>query len=200
MKLSQIDEANLNDKLVDKILFSVPVDDLAVGDCIFVFGSFKEWKDRMDIAIDLYKEGRAPLILVSGGAKEIGNKKEALVMREYAINNGVRLEDILVDDESLNTTENVLCSLLVLHRAKILPKIKRLLIVSSQHHIRRCMLTLSKYMPRNIEYSYCYNKKDKFSRINWYKEKNSKKTIYDEVKNTIKYIRESIIDDFELSI
>ena len=189
MRLSQIDADNLNDSLANKILFSVPNDDLKKGDCILVFGSFIDWENRMKIAIKLYKEGRAPKILISGGSSEIGNKKEALVMREYAINNGVKLEDVLVEDESLNTTENVLCSLLVLHRAKVLSKIKRILVVSSQHHIRRCMLTLSKYMPRDIEYTYCYNM-----------DKCDKERMFEEVRNTIKYIKEGIIDDVELSI
>ena len=189
MRLSQIDADNLNDSLVNKILFSVPNDDLKKGDCILVFGSFIDWENRMKIAIKLYKEGRAPTILISGGASEIGNKKEALIMREYAINNGVKLDDVLVEDESLNTTENVLCSLLVLHRAKVLSKIKRILVVSSQHHIRRCMLTLSKYMPRDIEYTYCYNM-----------DKCDKERMFEEVRNTIKYIKEGIIDDVELSI
>lgn len=189
MRLSQIDTENLNDSLVSKILFSVPSDDLKKGDCILVFGSFLDWKNRMKIAIRLYKEGRAPTILISGGASEIGNKKEALIMREYAINNGVKLDDVLVEDESLNTTENVLCSLLVLHRAKILPNIKRILVVSNQLHIRRCMLTLSKYMPRDIKYTYCYNM-----------DKCDKERMFEEVRNTIKYIKEGIIDDVDLSI
>lgn len=189
MRLSQIDTENLNDSLVSKILFSVPSDDLKKGDCILVFGSFLDWKNRMKIAINLYKEGRAPTILISGGASEIGNKKEALIMREYAINNGVKLDDVLVEDESLNTTENVLCSLLVLHRAKILPNIKRILVVSNQLHIRRCMLTLSKYMPRDIKYTYCYNM-----------DRCDKERMFEEVRNTIKYIKEGIIDDVELSI
>lgn len=200
MKLSQIDENNLNDTLIDKILFSVPKDDLKVGDCILVFGSFLEWKERMNLAIKLYNEGRAPLILVSGGACEIGEKKESLIMREYAIENGVNIENILVEDESLNTTENVLCSLLVLYRAKVLPKLKRILVVSGEHHIRRCMLTLSKYMPRGIQYSYCYLENGKLSKNNWFKNKDNKEKVYEEVRNTIKYIREGIIDDVDLSI
>lgn len=200
MKLSQIDENNLNDSLIEKILFSVPKDDLAMGNCILVFGSFLEWKERMYLAIKLYNEGRAPLILVSGGAKEIGGKKEALVMREYAIENGVDIKNILVEDESLNTTENVLCSLLVLHRAKVLFKLKRLLIVSSEHHIRRCMLTLSKYMPRGIQYSFCYSEDGNLGKNNWFKNKDNKEKVYEEVRNMIKYIREGVIDDVDLSI
>lgn len=200
MKLSEINFNEIDTKIVSKVLFAVPKDDMKNGDLIFVFGTPYDWKNRMDVAINLYKNGRASKILISGGVGVESTTKESLVMREYAIDCGVVDRDILIEDESRNTTENVLCSLLVLHRANLLPRLHRVLVVSSPAHIRRCMLTLSKYMPRGIEYSYCYDEESIYSESNWGKDEVVREKLFLEVKNIIKYIKEGIIDDCELSI
>lgn len=200
MKLSEINVNMIDAKIVSKVLFTVPKDDMKNGDLIFVFGTPYDWKNRMDVAIKLYKDGRASKMLLSGGIGLESIAKESLVMKDYALKCGVANSDILVENESKNTTENILCSLLVLHRSKLLPKIKRILVVSSPSHIRRCMLTLFKYMPRGIGYSYCYDEDSIYSKNNWFKDEKIKEKVINEVKNTIKYIKEGIIDDVDLSI
>ncbi len=198
MKLSQVDPKLLNCSLVHRILFSIPEDDFERGDCIFVFGSRKDFRKRMDQAIQLYRCHRAHKMLLSGGYGQGGVEKEALIMKKYAILNGVLEQDILIEDQSNNTTENVLCSLLVLHRAGLLSKIRRLLIVSSATHIKRCMLTLSRYMPRWIQYSYCYNHNNIYGHGDWVNNISVKKKLFEEVRNMIRYAKEGIIDDIEI--
>ncbi len=198
MKLSQVDPKMLDCSLVHRILFSIPEDDFQRGDCIFVFGSRKDFRNRMDQAIELYRCGRSHKMLLSGGYGQDGVEKEALVMKKYAISNGVLEQDILVEDQSNNTTENVLCSLLVLHRAGLLPKISRLLIVSNPAHIKRCMLTLSRYMPRWIQYTYCYKMNNTYSYNNLVNDMEVQKKLFEEVRNMIKYAKEGIIDDIEI--
>ena len=53
-------------------------------------------QDRLDKAIELYKEGLAPKIIMSGdhGTKD---HDEVNVMKNYAIENGVPSEDIFMD-------------------------------------------------------------------------------------------------------
>lgn len=200
MKLSEININKLDSEIVSKVLFTVPKDDMKNGDLIFVFGTPYDWKNRMDVAINLYKTGRASKLLITGGVGVESTTKDSLVMRDYAIDCGVLDSDILIEDQSRNTTENVLCSLLILHRANLLPGLRRVLVVSSPAHIRRCMLTFSKYMPRGIEYSYCYDEDSIYSEKNWEKDEAVQEKLFLEVKNIIKYIKEGIIDDCELSI
>lgn len=200
MKLSLINPNLLTSSIVEKVLFLIPHDNLKKGDCIFVFGSKNDLKNRMDKAIQLYQCGRASKILLSGGYGQNGEEKEALLMKKYALQGGVLEQDIFIEDQSNNTTENVLCSLLVLHRLKILPKIKRMLIVTSPIHMKRCMLTLSRYMPRWISYSYCYYEDSIYSQHNWIKYENLKRKLFEEVSNMIMYAREGIIDDIDIKI
>lgn len=200
MKLSLIDPKDLDDSMVEKILFSIPTDDLEDGDCILVFGSYDFYKERMDKAIDLYYKKRAPKILLSGGFGKRGVEKEAVIMKNYAIDKGIPASDILIEDESNNTMENVLYSLLVLYRDDMLPGMKRLLIVTSPAHIKRCMLTLSRYMPHYIEYSYCYDENSILSKKNWKNDLLIRKKFFTEVINMIKYAQDGIIDDIEIDI
>lgn len=198
MKLSQLDPRCIDSSIVFKVLFSIPYDDMKKGDCIFVFGSSLDFLNRMDKAIWLYHSGRARKMLLSGGYGQNGIEKEAILMKNYALQNGVLECDILVEDQSNNTTENVLCSLLVLHRAKLLPKIKRILVVSNPAHIKRCMLTLSRYMPKWISYSYCYNENSMSSYNNWFKDEKVRRKLFEEVRNMIIYAKDGIIDDVDI--
>ena len=52
--------------------------------------------ERMDTAIDLYKDGYVPRLIVSGGIEE-GGIDEAQAMYDYAVANGVKAKDLLID-------------------------------------------------------------------------------------------------------
>lgn len=198
MLLSKIDSENLTDEQIEKILFSIPEDDKEIGDCIFVFGSKNYIEERTNLAIKLYKEKRAPKILFSGGLGKSGEIPEAILMKEIAIKNGVPEEDILIEEVSNNTTENILSSMLVLEREFLLQNINRLIIVSSPAHIKRCMLTLSRYMPKWIKYSYCYDENSVCSKDNWKKDDVIKERVQYEGKGIIFYAKERYIDDVEI--
>ena len=200
MLLSKIDENNLTDEDINKILFDIPKDDGLNGDCIWVFGSFKDIDERLNLSIDLYKKGRAPYILFSGGKGKTGVVPEAKIMKDRALEAGIPEEAILIEDESFNTTENVLCSMLVLERKFLLQKINRLIVVSSPFQIQRLMLTLSRYMPKWINYSCCYDENSPVSKNNWTKTKESRERVEYEAKGIIFYAKNKYIDDKEINL
>ena len=55
-----------------------------------------------------------------------------------------------------------------------LQNISRLIIVSSPFHIQRIILTLKRFMPKWIKYSFCYDEDSKVSKNNWQKSKKAK--------------------------
>lgn len=195
MLLSDFDEDNLSINDINNILFTIPKDDLCNGDCIWVFGSRHFIDERLNVAVKLYKEKRAPFILFSGGKGKKGVVSEAKAMKEKALSLGIPEEAILTEEESYNTTENVLCSMLVLERKFLLQNIKRLLVVSSPFHIQRLSLTISRYMPRWIEYSFCYNEDSPTSNKNWLNDSVSKKRVEKEAKGIVYYAKNKYIDD-----
>jgi uncharacterized SAM-binding protein YcdF (DUF218 family) len=62
---------------------------------------------RLDHAIDLYREGVAPRLVVTGGKAEGDRVTEAAAARAYAVVRGVASADILLEDEARTTLESI---------------------------------------------------------------------------------------------
>lgn len=79
-----------------------------------------------DKAVELYKDGYAPIILFSGGfgtiTKDLWKEPESIVFSNIAIKNGVPKENILIEDKAKNTGENITLSYELLKRDEKLPK------------------------------------------------------------------------------
>lgn len=201
MKISEIDPSKLTDAQMTSLLFSIMSDDGVKGDCIFVPGSSKAVEYRLPKAVELYKKGRANKILFSGGVVwEGSNLSEALLLKSKAIELGVPEADILIENLSKHTKENVLASLLILDREFYLHNIKRLIIVTTVYHMRRMHLTLKTYMPDWIEYSLC-PVNDKITRAdNWFLLPYARKRVENESKKIIRYVKQGVLMDEELEI
>ena len=110
---------------------------LKIADLILVMGS-------TDIQVaergaDVYLEGWAPLIVISGGlgriAKKIWRKPEAEVFAEVVINKGVPKNKIIIENKSTNTGENVVFTKNLLKKRKITPR--RIIVVHKPFMERR---------------------------------------------------------------
>lgn len=78
-------------------------------DCIMALGSHD--LRVAERAADLYLEGWAPLVVMSGGlgnlTKDLWTEKEADLFARVAIKKGVPEEKILIENQSTNTGENI---------------------------------------------------------------------------------------------
>ncbi|SFL74055.1 DUF218 domain-containing protein [Paenibacillus sp. 1_12] len=194
MLASQIHTDRMTKEQIHKLLYNNMDDDGKQGDCIFVFGSRNAVTYRVPKAVELYKQGRANKILFTGG---VFNTPEARTMKSSAIQAGVSEKDIIIETRSKHTKENVLAALFVLDRAIGLHRIKRLLVVTTNYHMRRCLLTLQTYMPHWIEYSIC-SVDDQVTRAdNWWLHEIGTKRVRKEINGLVKYIRQGQINDFE---
>ncbi len=88
-------------------------------------------RDRLDEAIILYYEHKAPKIIMSGdhGKDEYD---EVNVMKEYAIKNGVPSEDIFMDHAGFSTYDSI-------YRAKEIFETKNIIIVTQKYHLYRSL-------------------------------------------------------------
>lgn len=93
-------------------------DTVEPSDVIIVLGA-KSYKDgvynpclvaRVDHAIDLYKKGVAPMLLMTGGPDAEDSTIEATTMKQIGIEQGADSEDILVEINSTSTYENMTLS------------------------------------------------------------------------------------------
>ncbi|HWR43803.1 YdcF family protein [Sporomusa sp.] len=91
---------------------------------------------RLDEAVQLYNQGFAPSIIVSGaqGLDEIAS--EADVMRTYLIAKGIPPEKIYVENKSFNTYQNLLYSKNIMRDQGF----RQAIIVSNSSHIRRSLV------------------------------------------------------------
>jgi vancomycin permeability regulator SanA len=87
--------------------------------------------DRLDQAYELYVNGKAGKILVSGdhGRK---NYDEVNTMKKYLINKGVPPEDVFMDHAGFNTYESV-------YRVRDIFQVKKVIIVTQGYHLTRAV-------------------------------------------------------------
>jgi hypothetical protein len=199
LRISEINPELLNDEQITRLVFgNQPYQDQS-GDCIFVFGGLV--RDRTARAVALYMAGRAPRILFSGGTKwGQRNPAEALVMRDEALAMGVPPQDVLVECDSNHTVENVLASLLVLHRSVGLHTIRRLLAVSVPYHMRRCTLALKTYLPQWVEVIWCPVDRAECQVDNWWHTPEEAKRVVAEAHKVVSYVTAGIIQDDEVAL
>ena len=90
--------------------------------------------DRMIYTAALYKAGKAPLVVLTGGS-EPENRSEAQLMKDVLAVMGVPARAMLLEDKSRNTNDNALYSAVLMNNRGI----KRILLVTSAFHMRRAV-------------------------------------------------------------
>ena len=95
---------------------------------------------RVDVGANLYKQGFADNIIVSGGMGDKEDISEAECMKNILIKSGIDSNKIILEDESRNTSENIKFS------SKIMKKLnyKNAIIVSNNFHLRRTKILTKK--------------------------------------------------------
>ena len=77
-----------------------------LGNRVYGDGRLSSWlKGRTDAALELYREKRVKKIFASGriSPEEDGGYPEGNAMKEYLVGQGVRPEDVIVDNKGINT-------------------------------------------------------------------------------------------------
>ena len=133
---------NLEDRYRPKALSVVPSADAIVvlgggtrGDTHFSsMGDLNQSADRLTHAVQLYKAGKAPLILLSGGGDPDG-RPEAELMYEHLELMGVNPRSMKMERESRNTHDNAVYSAVVLQGRGV----RKILLVTSAYHMGRAV-------------------------------------------------------------
>ncbi|MEN6565722.1 MAG: YdcF family protein [Veillonellales bacterium] len=91
---------------------------------------------RLDEAVKLYNEGYASTVIVSGAQGADEESSEALAMQSYLIFHGIPMKDILLEDQSFNTYQNLTNSQAIMREHGL----KQAIIVSNASHIHRALV------------------------------------------------------------
>lgn len=118
-------------------------DETCRADVVIVLGAatYQEdvspvYRERLNHGIDLYRQGYVEKIIVTGGLAEGNQHSDAYTAMQYVISRGIPVEDILMEEKSSITQEN-------LENAKKLMDqngYQRAVIVSDPLHMKRAML------------------------------------------------------------
>ena len=202
MKLSLINNENLNDEMIDKIVYSNTNDNLKNATYGIVFGNSMLIKERVNTAYDAYKNGRIKKVIFSGGSNGVSNQNndtvaEAVKMRELAIKLGIKEEDILIDDKSNNSFENVKNSFDLIKNQNI----SAIAIITSEFHLKRCYSIIKKEFP-DIDVIMIHSTDGFSDRNNWFLSDNSwnsgRSLATYEANLLIKYAKENKIMDLDI--
>lgn len=158
MKLSEAKIDNISDEYITHIVFDGIYDDLKKAKYAIVFGHYQLQKYRVEHAVQLYKQHRIEKIIFSGGVGGFANHtnetiSEAVMMKDLAVSLGVKEEDTYVEDKSNSTMENVLNVCKLLETIEDINTVERLILISSEFHMKRCLAIAKKLFPEHIKFT-----------------------------------------------
>lgn len=160
------------------------------SDYIFVFGS--KTPLRAEKAVELFKTGLAPKMILSGRGPFYGDENEMTEAEKYAaiaLRSGIPEEDIIIEDASITTPDNVRRTLNMLD-AKHIPY-NSFIVVNSPYTQRRGWCSWRKHLPKNIPiYRVNSETGPNFTRDAWYKNSDGLKVVLGEfvgLRNTIAF-------------
>jgi len=107
-------------------------------DCVIVLGA-GIWgdkpspmlEDRLLTAVELYNNGIAPKIIMSGDHGRI-EYDEVNIMKDYAVDRGVPSEDIFMDHAGFSTYDSI-------YRAKEIFGADKIIVVTQEYHLYRAL-------------------------------------------------------------
>lgn len=202
MRLSQITKQELNDEDIQKIVYGNINDN--GQNCIYgiVFGNSMLINQRVNTAVEAYKSNRIKKIIFSGGNNGVSNQNndiipEAIKMKKLAIKLGVKEEDILIDDLSNNSFENVENSFDLISKENI----SSIAIITSEFHLKRCMAIIKKKFS-NLDVILIPSKDGFSDSNNWFLSNNTwnsgRSLATYEAKLLIGYAKENKIADIDI--
>lgn len=139
---------------VDVVTFSMKAKPKE-SDCIIVLGCQVKGSDpspflqaRLNECLRLYKEGYGKYIIVSGGKGAGEDITEAEAMKNFLLDKGISENNIVLEDKSTNTMDNLTFSKNVMD----LKGFKTAVVVSNKYHLKRSSL-MTKKLSMNTSFS-----------------------------------------------
>ena len=107
-------------------------------------------------AAELYRSGRVPYIVPSGGVKwDVGGEmiSESHYMKRILLENGVPEEAIILENQATTTIENMIFGTLQIVRKLKMKTVDHVIIVTSETHMKRSLTLAKAFMPRKLTFS-----------------------------------------------
>ncbi|TFB09115.1 YdcF family protein [Candidatus Atribacteria bacterium MT.SAG.1] len=163
------------------------------SDLALVFGT--RHSEAINKVYELYQDKFINKILVSGGINKVTKENEAEKMAEELIKLGVKENDIILENKSMNSLENVLFLKKIIDEKIGFKNIKKIIIVAKHYHSRRALMTLKKYFPKTVELILITYEIYGFTKDNWFKNKIGEEKVFNELRKIQKYLKKGDIKE-----
>jgi len=163
------------------------------ADLALVFGT--RHQEAINKVFELYRDELIPIILISGGINRVTGENEALEMSNNLIQLGVKKEDIILEEQSTNSLENVLFSKQIISEKIGFDKIKKIIAIVKHYHSRRALMTLKKHFPKTIELIPATYEIYGFTMDNWFNNEIGKEKVMNEWNKILSYLEKGDIEE-----
>lgn len=163
----------------------------AQADLAFAFGT--RHREPACIAARLAQQGIVQYVVLTGGINRYTGKKEADAHLEILRQKGVPSDTILLENESRNTSENVLYALPMIQEHLSLERVEAVVVVTKWHHSRRAMMTLRRHLPQGTRYYAAVYEPEGVRRSDWWRREESYRRVMKEWQNIPRYLAQGHI-------
>lgn len=108
---------------------------VVLGAAVWSHGVSPVFRERINHAMDLYRRRRVHKIIFTGGQGNRNEPTEAAAARAYAVSKGISQNDILIEQRSHTTYENLVFA----KQLADVHGLKKVLIVSDPMHMKRAI-------------------------------------------------------------
>lgn len=131
-------------------------DGMSAPVALLLGGNPNNARNRALAAAELYRAGRVPYIIPSGGVKwDIDGEmiSESHFMKRILMENGVPEEAIILENQATTTVENMIFGTLQIYRKLKFKNAPHVIIVTSEAHMKRSMALAKAIMPCALTFS-----------------------------------------------
>ena len=175
-------------------------DGMSAPVALLLGGNPNNARNRALAAAELYRAGRVPYIIPSGGVKwDIDGEmiSESHFMKRILMENGVPEEAIILENQATTTVENMIFGTLQIYRKLKFKNAPHVIIVTSEAHMKRSMALAKAIMPRALTFS-AYPAFHNAPTDEWFESETNLKALDTEVRLLKDLADSGFIEDFEI--
>ena len=157
-------------------------------------------RNRALAAAELYRAGRVPYIIPSGGVKwDIDGEQisESHFMKRILMEKGVPEEAIILENQATTTIENMIFGTLQIVRKLKMKTVDHVIIVTSEAHMKRSLTLAKAFMLRKLTFS-GYPAFHNAPTDEWFAQEANIKALDTEIRLLKDMADTGVIEDFEI--
>ncbi|MDO6747594.1 YdcF family protein [Gilvimarinus sp. 1_MG-2023] len=149
-------------------------------------------------AIEMYKEGLTPRIVISGAGIMTSGVLEWQGYRDHALAHGVAEADLLLEKHATNTKENMIfTSALVASSTGGWDDIHKVALCAKPFHMRRVLMTACQHLPSHLRFvSIPPNDPGDIARDTWWQSEYGRKRVLEELGRISTYAMKGDLGGF----